>query len=151
MRLECPWCVCKKSQCFLGEFPHRQTLHPVSFYRIFVFFDFPQKTVHRNTGCSAFPEFQNSDFPKVRISENPKIRIFRFPDFRISEDPDFRKSENSDFPMSGSPDVELSEASDARHRRCPDPSKDQGYLGDCLLYTSPSPRDMRRSRMPSSA
>ena len=24
-------------------------------------------------------------------------------------------------------------------------------LGDCLLYTSPSPRDMRRSRMPSSA
>ena len=25
------------------------------------------------------------------------------------------------------------------------------YLGDCLLYTSPSPRDMRRSRMPSSA
>ena len=26
---------------------------------------------------------------------------------------------------------------------------DQGL--DCLLYTSPSPRDMRRSRMPSSA
>ena len=25
------------------------------------------------------------------------------------------------------------------------------YLGACLLYTSPSPRDMRRSRMPSSA
>ena len=24
-------------------------------------------------------------------------------------------------------------------------------LSDCLLYTSPSPRDMRRSRMPSSA
>ena len=24
-------------------------------------------------------------------------------------------------------------------------------VGDCLLYTSPSPRDMRRSRMPSSA
>ena len=24
-------------------------------------------------------------------------------------------------------------------------------LCDCLLYTSPSPRDMRRSRMPSSA
>ena len=24
-------------------------------------------------------------------------------------------------------------------------------LGGCLLYTSPSPRDMRRSRMPSSA
>ena len=25
------------------------------------------------------------------------------------------------------------------------------YLCSCLLYTSPSPRDMRRSRMPSSA
>ena len=25
------------------------------------------------------------------------------------------------------------------------------YLVACLLYTSPSPRDMRRSRMPSSA
>ncbi|GAB5830479.1 hypothetical protein JMUB7533_27020 [Staphylococcus aureus] len=24
-------------------------------------------------------------------------------------------------------------------------------FGSCLLYTSPSPRDMRRSRMPSSA
>ena len=24
-------------------------------------------------------------------------------------------------------------------------------MGNCLLYTSPSPRDMRRSRMPSSA
>ena len=24
-------------------------------------------------------------------------------------------------------------------------------VGNCLLYTSPSPRDMRRSRMPSSA
>ena len=26
-----------------------------------------------------------------------------------------------------------------------------GMGNDCLLYTSPSPRDMRRSRMPSSA
>ena len=25
------------------------------------------------------------------------------------------------------------------------------WLGDCLLYTSPSPRDQRGSRMPSSA
>ena len=25
------------------------------------------------------------------------------------------------------------------------------FLGDCLLYTSPSPRDQRGSRMPSSA
>ena len=27
----------------------------------------------------------------------------------------------------------------------------EGFYYDCLLYTSPSPRDMRRSRMPSSA
>ena len=26
-----------------------------------------------------------------------------------------------------------------------------GYIGICLLYTSPSPRDQRGSRMPSSA
>ena len=26
-----------------------------------------------------------------------------------------------------------------------------GYMGVCLLYTSPSPRDKRQSRMPSSA
>ena len=29
--------------------------------------------------------------------------------------------------------------------------EDGSYLRDCLLYTSPSPRDMRRARMPSSA
>ena len=28
---------------------------------------------------------------------------------------------------------------------------DVQWVYDCLLYTSPSPRDMRRSRMPSSA
>ena len=28
---------------------------------------------------------------------------------------------------------------------------DLGFVGDCLLYTSPSPRDQRGSRMPSSA
>ena len=27
----------------------------------------------------------------------------------------------------------------------------QAHFGDCLLYTSPSPRDRTRSRMPSSA
>ena len=29
--------------------------------------------------------------------------------------------------------------------------KDEAYLDTCLLYTSPSPRDQRGSRMPSSA
>ena len=31
------------------------------------------------------------------------------------------------------------------------PLADQGYDISCLLYTSPSPRDTERSRMPSSA
>ena len=31
------------------------------------------------------------------------------------------------------------------------PLKSLATLSTCLLYTSPSPRDMRRSRMPSSA
>ena len=29
--------------------------------------------------------------------------------------------------------------------------ENEGTIPSCLLYTSPSPRDMRRSRMPSSA
>ena len=29
--------------------------------------------------------------------------------------------------------------------------KGQAYFGTCLLYTSPSPRDRQKSRMPSSA
>ena len=35
--------------------------------------------------------------------------------------------------------------------RSPWDGKMHRYFPDCLLYTSPSPRDMRRSRMPSSA
>ena len=31
------------------------------------------------------------------------------------------------------------------------PASDIGENGDCLLYTSPSPRDRQKSRMPSSA
>ena len=37
-----------------------------------------------------------------------------------------------------------------RESAAPDPAS-RRRPGDCLLYTSPSPRDMRRSRMPSSA
>ena len=33
----------------------------------------------------------------------------------------------------------------------PDPNQGGGLFGDCLLYTSPSPRDGLLSRMPSSA
>ena len=40
----------------------------------------------------------------------------------------------------------------ARHFKIPlDISKSLDLILSCLLYTSPSPRDMRRSRMPSSA
>ena len=56
-----------------------------------------------------------------------------------------------------------SEAEVVEERRCADWGHEQIARGgalvlhdvedidDCLLYTSPSPRDMRRSRMPSSA
>ena len=33
----------------------------------------------------------------------------------------------------------------------PDHTDKKGIFGICLLYTSPSPRDVKRSRMPSSA
>ena len=33
----------------------------------------------------------------------------------------------------------------------PDPTDASGRFGICLLYTSPSPRDRQKSRMPSSA
>ena len=44
----------------------------------------------------------------------------------------------------------------SKYKKTPEPLVlDQNYkikgFSDCLLYTSPSPRDMRRSRMPSSA
>ena len=32
-----------------------------------------------------------------------------------------------------------------------DTEPDLGYIHSCLLYTSPSPRDRQKSRMPSSA
>ena len=50
-------------------------------------------------------------------------------------------------------------ASEAGYERCPEcehatkgaPRDAVGPFYDCLLYTSPSPRDKRQSRMPSSA
>ena len=37
------------------------------------------------------------------------------------------------------------------HLESEDPDKDISLYVNCLLYTSPSPRDKRQSRMPSSA
>ena len=65
-------------------------------------------------------------FPEIRTSGDLEVWKSENPDLRISGNPDFRKSENPDFPISGASDVEFSEASDARHRRCPDPSKKHG-------------------------
>ena len=49
-------------------------------------------------------------------------------------------------------DVTLTEATHAgRLLITPDVSADRTYTLPCLLYTSPSPRDRTRSRMPSSA
>ena len=52
--------------------------------------------------------------------------------------------------MSG---INFSEAAEKRKHNYTNPSKaqDLAHLEACLLYTSPSPRDRTRSRMPSSA
>ena len=44
-----------------------------------------------------------------------------------------------------------STSSDGSHRHCLSPMMFLVNHGTCLLYTSPSPRDKRGSRMPSSA
>ena len=49
--------------------------------------------------------------------------------------------------------VQASEPGMIHHTFDQDPNDPQAFVWSevCLLYTSPSPRDMRRSRMPSSA
>ena len=53
------------------------------------------------------------------------------------------------------PSLILAASNDAKYRYLIDQAvadtKDSGLSGACLLYTSPSPRDRTRSRMPSSA
>ena len=46
---------------------------------------------------------------------------------------------------------DASDDSDAFDPRVLDGTLEEDAIYGCLLYTSPSPRDMRRSRMPSSA
>ena len=48
-------------------------------------------------------------------------------------------------------DPEHDDYDDDDYRNYPQEYNEYGYPKSCLLYTSPSPRDMRRSRMPSSA
>ena len=75
--LNIPW-----SLCFLWEVPHRQILHPMPFYWIFRFIDYPEI---RNIGIA-----EKQDFRVFRNCRNP-----------ISENPDFQKSENPEFRISG--------------------------------------------------
>ena len=89
-KLQKPLCDCiNYKPCFLREIPHRQILHPMPFYRIFGFSDFPK-------------------IRKIGISENPDFRVFRIFGSPISGNPDFRKSENPDFQISGLPDFRKS-------------------------------------------
>ena len=86
--------------------------------------------------------FDITDFlgnPEIRISDNPKFEVLRMFRSPISEKSDFRAKPDSQ--MSGIADVqksgfseireqeiELLEASNAGHRRCPDPTQKQYYL-----------------------
>ena len=45
----------------------------------------------------------------------------------------------------------IEESSEEQQASSDEDSDDEQELRDCLLYTSPSPRDRTRSRMPSSA
>ena len=49
------------------------------------------------------------------------------------------------------PGVNLAGAWKLDHSASDDPQKTLDHMRACLLYTSPSPRDRTRSRMPSSA
>ena len=59
---------------------------------------------------------------------------------------------NSKNLFTGWVDVDLNEKGEGEARHAADLLKQEDLLPDiCLLYTSPSPRDKRQSRMPSSA
>ena len=110
--------------------PHKQILHPMPFYRIFGFPKFRKSGKSgmlkiRISGFSGIPEIR---IPEVLSSGDLEIRFSGFPDFQIFENPGIRRSENPDFRTSRKPQVEFSGASDAGHRRCPDPSKKHGDL-----------------------
>ena len=68
---------------------------------------------------------------------------------------DSSSSEEEDFEgFVVTPEEKLSYKAWTRKRRASEAfndSSDDDLSGDCLLYTSPSPRDRTRSRMPSSA
>ena len=48
-------------------------------------------------------------------------------------------------------DAKLNVSVNCIDRHLPERAQDTAIIWDCLLYTSPSPRDQRGSRMPSSA
>ena len=65
---------------------------------------------------------------------------------------------NADFKVNGERIDSISYADDkvliaetATDGKCAERSREKGWNDNCLLYTSPSPRDRTRSRMPSSA
>ena len=68
----------------------------------------------------------------------------------------FNPDEAENFYYFGTYDVDFNKRTelDVKDMTAPEANKEIDNLmsqGYCLLYTSPSPRDMRRSRMPSSA
>ena len=71
--------------------------------------------------------------------------------FVANKNPEVRRHEGADPPLGVLSPVPIAGRVGPAEARLPLSDVDRGRLKDCLLYTSPSPRDRQRSRMPSSA
>ena len=108
-----------------------------------------------NTKATAKLTF--ADAKKITLSlnkDNYELPFEHFPWFRNKNQTDL---ENIEEPVTNhfhwpNLDVDLTKSMLLNPKRYPQIAKIQNaQLYDCLLYTSPSPRDKRQSRMPSSA
>ena len=72
------------------------------------------------------------------------MNISYLSDYNPQTDPEFATRWANHWKQYHIESIELDELMTTRNNR-------SGIINTCLLYTSPSPRDMRRSRMPSSA
>ena len=121
-------------------------LHIGKFYIRYLFIGVVISQIFR---CSTNPEIRKSENPLFRSSgivvvrfqkfqtfANRKLWISRLSDFQVLEKHNFQKTEHPDFRISGAPGVEFPEASDAWHRRCPDPSEKHGMEDLCNLASA---------------
>ena len=100
----------------------------------------PSYTADQNKNCL---EYINSLIAKIKQKYNSPYMV-------IAGDFNNRRIENE---LGNYPDIELVKTPPTRGLRCLDLVLTNlgTYIESCLLYTSPSPRDRQKSRMPSSA